>query len=81
MSPISCLLRLTTRVTGWPGSSPVVVRHRASGWYVAPEGATHHADAAVRFDNEVAANEFVDSYTCEPAGFEVLAVDAAERAA
>jgi hypothetical protein len=81
MSPLACLLRLTTRFAGWPTSSRVVVRHRSSGWFVAPEGATDDADAAVQFDNEDVAHEFVETYTCEPMGFEVVAADEAERAA
>ena len=81
MSPLACLLRLTTRFAGWPASPRVVVRHRSSGWLVAPDGSTADADAAVQFDNEDAAAEFVESYTCEPQGFEVVTADEAERAA
>ena len=81
MSPLACLLRLTTRLAGLPTSTPVVVRHRSSGWFVAPAGATVDADAAVQFDSEDAAHEFVENYTCEPWGFEVVAADEAERAA
>ena len=81
MSPLACLLRLTTRLAGWPSSTPVVVRHRSSGWFVAPAGATDDADAAVQFESEDAAYQFVESYTCEPLGFEVVAADEVERAA
>jgi hypothetical protein len=81
MSPLACLLRLTTRITGRPTSPRVVVRHRSSGWLVAPDGATADADTALQFESEDAAFEFVGSYTCEPQGFEVVAADEAERAA
>ena len=81
MSPLACLLRLTTRLAGSPTSTPVVVRHRSSGWFVAPAGATDDADAAVHFESEDAAHEFVATYTCDPSGFEVVAADASERAA
>lgn len=81
MSPLAYLLRLTTRFAGWPPSTPVVVRHRSSGWFVAPAGATDDANAAVQFDSEDAAHEFVESYTCDPSGFEVVAADEVERAA
>ena len=69
---LSCFLRLSTRFTGWPSSSPVVVRHRSSGWFVAPEGATDDAGAALQFDSEGVARAFVDGYTCEPHGFDVV---------
>jgi hypothetical protein len=81
VSPLACLLRLTTRITGWPTSPRVVVRHRASGWLVAPEGATDDAEAAVQFDSEDVAYRFVENYTCEPLGFEVVSADEVERAA
>jgi hypothetical protein len=81
MSPLACLLRLTTRFAGSPASTPVVVRHRSSGWFVAPAGATDDADAAVQFESEDVAHEFVENYTCEPSGFEVVATDEVERAA
>jgi hypothetical protein len=81
MSPISCLLRLGSRLTSRSSIEPVLVRHRASGWFVALDGATDDPDEAVRFESEGHALEFVDAYTCEPPGFEVVPADEVAAAA
>jgi len=78
---LGCLLKLTTRLVGLSASEPVVVRHRASGCYVARGGATADASGAVQFESEAEAQRFVASCLCEPAGFELLAAAAAAKAA
>jgi hypothetical protein len=78
---LQCLLRLTTRLTRWPAAGPVVLRHRGSGWFVAPEGATDNADTAVHFESVGDARDFVDSYTCEPFAFEVVPAHERQAAA
>ena len=57
------------------------MRHRESGWLIAPDGASGDAEGAVCFDSEDDAREFVERYTCEPFGFEVVPAAEAQAAA
>jgi len=80
MSPLSRLLRLT-RLMGCGDTAPLVIRHRASGWFVAPDGATDDAESAVQFESTEHAEGFIRAYACEPQGFEVVPADEVARAA
>ena len=77
MSPLSRLLRLM----GCSDAGPLVIRHRGSGWFVAPDGATEDAGSATQFESEEHAAGFIRAYACEPQGFEVVPAAEVARAA